>query len=71
MIYTHTSFISFSVTVIVYRAISTRMDLEYLKIMGNEHYISGRFAYAFSPYDAAIFLDPEKASHISNNFSIN
>lgn len=48
------------------RALSTRMDPEQLKIMGNEDYKNGRFAEALSLYDAAIFLDPEKASYRSN-----
>nr|XP_043617904.1 TPR repeat-containing thioredoxin TTL4-like [Erigeron canadensis] len=48
------------------RALSTRMDPEQLKIMGNEDYKNGRFAEALSLYDAAISLDPEKASYRSN-----
>ncbi|KAI9117046.1 hypothetical protein K1719_012045 [Acacia pycnantha] len=48
------------------RAISTRMDPEQLKIMGNEDYKNGRFAEALSLYDAAIAIDPNKASYRSN-----
>ncbi|KAI3767785.1 hypothetical protein L2E82_18189 [Cichorium intybus] len=48
------------------RALSTRMDPEQLKIMGNEDYKNGRFAEALSLYDAAISIDPEKASYRSN-----
>ncbi|XP_071728729.1 uncharacterized protein [Rutidosis leptorrhynchoides] len=48
------------------RALSTRMDPEKLKIMGNEDYKNGRFAEALSLYDAAISIDPEKASYRSN-----
>ncbi|XAR73366.1 hypothetical protein NMG60_11007313 [Bertholletia excelsa] len=48
------------------RAISTRMDPEQLKIMGNEDYKNGRFADALALYDAAISIDPNKASYRSN-----
>ncbi|CAA2938739.1 inactive TPR repeat-containing thioredoxin TTL3-like [Olea europaea subsp. europaea] len=48
------------------RAISTRMDPEQLKILGNEDYKNGRFAEALSLYDAAISIDPNKASYRSN-----
>ncbi|CAL0320365.1 unnamed protein product [Lupinus luteus] len=48
------------------RALSTRMDPEQLKIMGNEDYKNGRFAEALSLYDAAIAIDPYKASYRSN-----
>nr|KAJ0210561.1 hypothetical protein LSAT_V11C400212020 [Lactuca sativa] len=48
------------------RALSTRMDPEQLKIMGNEDYKNGRFAEALSLYDAAISIDPEKAAYRSN-----
>lgn len=48
------------------RALSTRMDPEELKIMGNEDYRNGRFAEALSLYDAAISIDPHKASYRSN-----
>ncbi|XP_041008721.1 inactive TPR repeat-containing thioredoxin TTL3-like [Juglans microcarpa x Juglans regia] len=48
------------------RAISTRMDPETLKIMGNEDYKSGRFAEALALYDAAIAIDPNKPSYRSN-----
>ncbi|KAK4785609.1 hypothetical protein SAY86_002298 [Trapa natans] len=48
------------------RAISTRMDPETLKIMGNEDYKNGRFAEALALYDAAISIDPNKASYRSN-----
>ncbi|KAK9069441.1 hypothetical protein SSX86_011345 [Deinandra increscens subsp. villosa] len=48
------------------RALSTRMDPERLKILGNEDYKNGRFAEALSLYDAAISVDPEKASYRSN-----
>lgn len=48
------------------RALSTRMDPEELKILGNEDYRNGRFAEALSLYDAAISIDPDKASYRSN-----
>ncbi|KAM5577324.1 inactive TPR repeat-containing thioredoxin TTL3 [Rosa sericea] len=48
------------------RALSTRMDPETLKIMGNEDYKNGRFEEALSLYDAAISIDPDKASYRSN-----
>ncbi|KAL3527753.1 hypothetical protein ACH5RR_012409 [Cinchona calisaya] len=48
------------------RAISTRMDPEQLKILGNEDYKNGRFAEALALYDAAISIDPNKASYRSN-----
>jgi tetratricopeptide (TPR) repeat protein len=48
------------------RAISTRMDPESLKIMGNEDYKNGRFAEALALYEAAISIDPDKASYRSN-----
>ncbi|XP_059624293.1 TPR repeat-containing thioredoxin TTL1-like [Cornus florida] len=48
------------------RALSTRMDPETLKIMGNEDYKSGRFEEALALYDAAISIDPNKASYRSN-----
>ncbi|OWM82207.1 hypothetical protein CDL15_Pgr001781 [Punica granatum] len=48
------------------RALSTRMDPEQLKIMGNEDYKNGRFAEALALYDAAISIDPDKASYRSN-----
>ncbi|KAM7261665.1 hypothetical protein ACFE04_020742 [Oxalis oulophora] len=48
------------------RAISTRMDPEQLKIMGNEDYKNGNFAEALSLYEAAIAIDPKKASYRSN-----
>ncbi|KAM0034134.1 putative tetratricopeptide-like helical domain superfamily, TPR repeat-containing thioredoxin TTL1-4 [Helianthus debilis subsp. tardiflorus] len=48
------------------RALSTRMDPERLKILGNEDYKNGRFAEALALYDAAISIDPEKASYRSN-----
>lgn len=48
------------------RAISTRMDPETLKIMGNEDYKNGRFEEALALYDAAIAIEPEKASYRSN-----
>ncbi|KAI3431076.1 TPR_REGION domain-containing protein, partial [Psidium guajava] len=48
------------------RAISTRMDPETLKILGNEDYKNGRFAEALALYDAAISIDPNKASYRSN-----
>ncbi|KAG6721945.1 hypothetical protein I3842_03G137300 [Carya illinoinensis] len=48
------------------RAISTRMDPETLKILGNEDYKNGRFAEALALYDAAIAIDPNKASYRSN-----
>lgn len=48
------------------RAVSTRMDPEQLKIMGNEDYKNGNFAEALALYDAAIAIDPNKASYRSN-----
>ncbi|GAV90656.1 TPR_1 domain-containing protein/TPR_2 domain-containing protein/TPR_11 domain-containing protein [Cephalotus follicularis] len=48
------------------RALSTRMDPETLKIMGNEDYKNGNFVEALALYDAAISLDPYKASYRSN-----
>ncbi|KAL7131530.1 hypothetical protein ABFS83_12G009700 [Erythranthe nasuta] len=48
------------------RAVSTRMDPEQLKILGNEDYKNGRFAEALALYDAAISIDPNKASYRSN-----
>ncbi|CAL5368638.1 unnamed protein product [Camellia sinensis] len=48
------------------RALSTRMDPEQLKIMGNEDYKNGRFAEALALYEAAISIDPNKASYRSN-----
>ncbi|VFQ80081.1 unnamed protein product [Cuscuta campestris] len=48
------------------RAISTRMDPEELKILGNEDYKNGRFAEALALYEAAISIDPNKASYRSN-----
>lgn len=48
------------------RVLSTRMDPEQLKIMGNEDYKNGRFAEALALYEAAIAIDPNKASYRSN-----
>ncbi|XVF17223.1 hypothetical protein REPUB_Repub10bG0101100 [Reevesia pubescens] len=48
------------------RALSTRMDPETLKIMGNEDYKNGNFAEALALYEAAIAIDPNKASYRSN-----
>lgn len=48
------------------RALSTRMDPETLKILGNEDYKNGRFAEALALYEAAISIDPNKASYRSN-----
>ncbi|KAF8115771.1 hypothetical protein N665_0025s0221 [Sinapis alba] len=48
------------------RAISTRMDPETLKIMGNEDYKNGNFVEALALYDAAIAIDPKKAAYRSN-----
>lgn len=48
------------------RAISTRMDPEQLKIMGNEDYKNGRFVEALALYEAAIAIDPNKAAYRSN-----
>ncbi|RDY07616.1 Inactive TPR repeat-containing thioredoxin TTL3, partial [Mucuna pruriens] len=48
------------------RALSTRMDPEQLKMMGNEDYKNGRFEEALALYDAAIAIDPNKASYRSN-----
>uniref|UniRef100_A0A7N0T750 Uncharacterized protein n=1 Tax=Kalanchoe fedtschenkoi TaxID=63787 RepID=A0A7N0T750_KALFE len=47
------------------RALSTRMDPEQLLIMGNEDYKNGRFSEALALYDAAISIDPNKASYRS------
>ncbi|KHN29073.1 Inactive TPR repeat-containing thioredoxin TTL3 [Glycine soja] len=48
------------------RVVSTRMNPEQLKIMGNEDYKNGRFQEALALYDAAIAIDPNKASYRSN-----
>ncbi|XP_021274467.1 inactive TPR repeat-containing thioredoxin TTL3 [Herrania umbratica] len=48
------------------RALSTRMDPETLKIMGNEDYKNGNFVEALALYEAAIAIDPNKASYRSN-----
>lgn len=48
------------------RALSTRMDPEELKMLGNDDYRNGRFAEALALYDAAISVDPDKASYRSN-----
>ncbi|KAL9329589.1 hypothetical protein ACSQ67_004592 [Phaseolus vulgaris] len=48
------------------RVVSTRMDPEKLKIMGNEDYKNGKFQEALALYDAAISIDPNKASYRSN-----
>ncbi|KAK6923431.1 hypothetical protein RJ641_011735 [Dillenia turbinata] len=48
------------------RALSTRMDPESLKIMGNEDYKNGNFAEALAFYEQAISLDPKKAAYRSN-----
>nr|KYP38190.1 DnaJ isogeny subfamily C member 7 [Cajanus cajan] len=48
------------------RTLSTRVDPEQLKIMGNEDYKNGRFEEALALYDAAIAIDPNKASYRSN-----
>ncbi|KAL0396585.1 UNVERIFIED_CONTAM: Inactive TPR repeat-containing thioredoxin TTL3 [Sesamum calycinum] len=48
------------------RVVSTRMDPEQLKILGNEDYKNGKFAEAVALYDAAISIDPNKASYRSN-----
>ncbi|WCJ31859.1 tetratricopeptide repeat (TPR)-containing protein [Euphorbia peplus] len=48
------------------RALSTRMDPEHLKMMGNEDYKNGNFAEALALYEAAIAIDPNKASYRSN-----
>ncbi|KAL2343044.1 hypothetical protein Fmac_004329 [Flemingia macrophylla] len=48
------------------RALSTRIDPEQLKIMGNEDFKIGRFEEALALYDAAIAIDPNKASYRSN-----
>ncbi|KAF9681893.1 hypothetical protein SADUNF_Sadunf05G0050500 [Salix dunnii] len=48
------------------RALSTRIDPEQLKMMGNEDYKNGNFAEALALYDAAISIDPNKASYRSN-----
>ncbi|XP_031109169.1 inactive TPR repeat-containing thioredoxin TTL3-like [Ipomoea triloba] len=46
--------------------ISNSMDPEELKVLGNEDYKNGRFAVALALYDAAIAIDPNKASYRSN-----
>ncbi|KAF5187303.1 Tpr repeat-containing thioredoxin ttl4 [Thalictrum thalictroides] len=48
------------------RALSTRMDPEQLKLMGNEDFKEGRFTEALALYEAAISIDPEKAAYRSN-----
>lgn len=48
------------------RALSTRMDPEELKVMGNEDFKEGRFAEALALYEAAIAIDPDKAAYRSN-----
>ncbi|CAN0912001.1 Inactive TPR repeat-containing thioredoxin TTL3 [Linum grandiflorum] len=48
------------------RALSTRMDPEQLKMMGNEDYKNGNFAEALALYEAAIAIDPNKAAYRSN-----
>ncbi|KAL7192574.1 hypothetical protein ACSBR2_024402 [Camellia fascicularis] len=48
------------------RALSTKMDPEQLNIMGNGDYNNERFADALALYDAAISIDPNKASYRSN-----
>ncbi|KAF9603975.1 hypothetical protein IFM89_039329 [Coptis chinensis] len=40
------------------RALSTRMDPEQLKMLGNEDFKEGRFAEALALYEAAIAIDP-------------
>ncbi|KAG9132590.1 hypothetical protein Leryth_022168 [Lithospermum erythrorhizon] len=48
------------------RVVSTRTDPEQLKILGNEDYKNGRFEDALALYDAAISIEPNKASYRSN-----
>ncbi|OMP04113.1 Tetratricopeptide TPR-1 [Corchorus olitorius] len=48
------------------KTVSTRMDPETLKMMGNEDYKNGNFAEALALYEAAIAIDPTKASYRSN-----
>ncbi|XP_039009394.1 inactive TPR repeat-containing thioredoxin TTL3-like [Hibiscus syriacus] len=48
------------------RALSTRMDPETLKFMGNEDYKNGNFEEALALYDAAIAIDPNKSAYRSN-----
>ncbi|KAL5714743.1 hypothetical protein ACHQM5_016661 [Ranunculus cassubicifolius] len=48
------------------RALSTRMDPEELKALGNEDFREGRFAEALALYEAAIAIDPDKAAYRSN-----
>ncbi|KAL5727879.1 hypothetical protein ACHQM5_001023 [Ranunculus cassubicifolius] len=48
------------------RALSTRMDPEELKVMGNEDFKDGRFVEALELYEAAIAIDPNKAAYRSN-----
>lgn len=49
-----------------HEVISNSMDPEELKVLGNEDYKNGRFAVALALYDAAIAIDPNKASYRSN-----
>ena len=48
------------------RTLPTKMDPERLKIMGNEDYKNGRFCEALALYDAAIEIDPNKATYRYN-----
>ncbi|KAJ0260728.1 Uncharacterized protein HA466_0039910 [Hirschfeldia incana] len=48
------------------REVSTRMDPETLKTMGNEDYKNGNYLEALALYDAAIAIDPKKAAYRSN-----
>ncbi|CAH8353705.1 unnamed protein product [Eruca vesicaria subsp. sativa] len=48
------------------REVSTRMDPETLKTMGNEDYKNGNYVEALALYDAAIAIDPKKAAYRSN-----
>ncbi|KAF8080621.1 hypothetical protein N665_0932s0021 [Sinapis alba] len=48
------------------REVSTKMDPETLKTMGNEDYKNGNYVEALALYDAAIAIDPKKAAYRSN-----
>ena len=50
----------------LYMSLSTRMDHEKLKMMGNEDYKNENFVEALALYDASISIDPNKASYRSN-----
>ncbi|KAL0842860.1 hypothetical protein Bca101_016105 [Brassica carinata] len=48
------------------REVSTRMDPETLKTMGNEDYKNGNYLEALALYDAAIAIEPKKAAYRCN-----